>query len=200
MPRDHEPFTYILHTLFLQPTHSLHLNKMAPPSETCDDYVQNHLTRSEPSRDPQCSICFGDWEPENKEVVSLHCGHIFHKDCIVTWLTSTGSGATNRCTNCRSVCFLGPDSGSDDSSDSDDTDIDSDSSQYSDSDDYYDPELDAALATTVQHHRLASRGRPVNGVGGRVVSGRHRVVVVYSIGSDSDNESDSGNDGGIALD
>jgi hypothetical protein len=166
----HHPLLYNLHTPFFTTHTSPTLIKMAAPSETCDDYVQNHLTPSEPSNDLHCPICFEDWEPENKEIVSLHCGHIFHKDCIVTWLTSAGSGATNCCTNCRSVCFPGPDS------DADDTDADSDSEDFSDSDDYYDPELDAALAAAVQRHRLPNRGRAVsgsvvNGVGGRVVNG-----------------------------
>ncbi|KAH1153985.1 hypothetical protein GYH30_049568 [Glycine max] len=42
-----------------------------------------------------CAICLEDFEP-SEEVRLTPCNHMFHKDCIVPWLTSTG-----QCPVCR---------------------------------------------------------------------------------------------------
>jgi hypothetical protein len=43
----------------------------------------------------ECVICLSDYE-ENDKVISLPCGHTFHKDCGMTWLVEH-----NVCPTCR---------------------------------------------------------------------------------------------------
>lgn len=49
----------------------------------------------------RCAICLEDFEPK-EEVVLTPCNHMFHEDCIVTWLTSKG-----QCPVCRFVILEG---------------------------------------------------------------------------------------------
>ena len=44
----------------------------------------------------KCPICFESFKSE-KKVVSTHCGHLIHNECIQKWL-NTG---TNTCPKCR---------------------------------------------------------------------------------------------------
>ncbi|CAK8564460.1 unnamed protein product [Lathyrus sativus] len=47
----------------------------------------------------KCAICLEEFEAK-KEVMLTPCNHMFHEDCIVTWLTSKG-----QCPVCRFVVF-----------------------------------------------------------------------------------------------
>ncbi|CAI8617355.1 unnamed protein product [Vicia faba] len=47
----------------------------------------------------RCAICLEDFEAK-EEVMLTPCNHMFHEDCIVTWLTSKG-----QCPVCRFVVF-----------------------------------------------------------------------------------------------
>ncbi|CAJ2642429.1 RING finger protein [Trifolium pratense] len=49
----------------------------------------------------RCAICLEDFEAK-EEVMLTPCNHMFHEDCIVTWLTSKG-----QCPVCRFVVFEG---------------------------------------------------------------------------------------------
>jgi len=49
----------------------------------------------------RCTICLEDFEAK-EEVMLTPCNHMFHEDCIVTWLTSKG-----QCPVCRFVIFEG---------------------------------------------------------------------------------------------
>lgn len=49
----------------------------------------------------RCAICLEDFEAK-EEVMLTPCNHMFHEDCIVTWLTSKG-----QCPVCRFVIFEG---------------------------------------------------------------------------------------------
>ncbi|XP_059460166.1 RING-H2 finger protein ATL7-like [Corylus avellana] len=40
------------------------------------------------SRDPQCSVCLGNYQEDDKLQEIPECGHIFHVDCIGRWLTT----------------------------------------------------------------------------------------------------------------
>ncbi|KAE8056141.1 hypothetical protein FH972_012935 [Carpinus fangiana] len=40
------------------------------------------------SRDPQCSVCLGNYQADDKLQEIPECGHIFHVDCIGRWLTT----------------------------------------------------------------------------------------------------------------
>ncbi|KAJ4294082.1 hypothetical protein N0V90_007771 [Kalmusia sp. IMI 367209] len=50
-----------------------------------DDYVSNKLTYGEPTNEPRCPICVEDWSEEEGDNVITHCGHGFHKECLLTW-------------------------------------------------------------------------------------------------------------------
>ncbi|XP_062164683.1 RING-H2 finger protein ATL58-like [Alnus glutinosa] len=40
------------------------------------------------SIDPQCSVCLGNYQADDRVQEIPECGHIFHVDCIGRWLTS----------------------------------------------------------------------------------------------------------------
>ena len=44
-----------------------------------------------------CSICLQEMQSE-ENLRELHCGHLFHEDCVVHWFTTSG---TKRCPICR---------------------------------------------------------------------------------------------------
>ena len=54
-----------------------------------------------PPQPPQCSICLDDY---NKNTITLHCTHSFHKDCVTQWF-NTGK---KTCPLCRAVTKLTP--------------------------------------------------------------------------------------------
>ncbi|EFC44897.1 hypothetical protein NAEGRDRAFT_5673, partial [Naegleria gruberi] len=45
--------------------------------------------------DQSCAVCICDFE-ECDELIRLPCGHVFHKDCVSTWLNEH-----NTCPTCR---------------------------------------------------------------------------------------------------
>jgi hypothetical protein len=47
---------------------------------------------------PDCSICL---EKVKTDKVKTNCDHVFHKDCIETWMRIGRGQNTNRCPNCR---------------------------------------------------------------------------------------------------
>jgi len=49
---------------------------------------------------PLCSICLGDYEPQDRVLVSKTCAHEFHQDCILDWLQRPGNV---ECPCCRSL-------------------------------------------------------------------------------------------------
>jgi hypothetical protein len=82
-----------------------------PPSplrpDSRKDYIMNQIKSSEPNDEADCPSCRDPWiDPDNgrtsmeNEIVEIHCGHRFHRDCIEQWLS-----AKNTCPMCRSVCF-----------------------------------------------------------------------------------------------
>jgi hypothetical protein len=57
--------------------------------ENVDEVLHDH--RSDPEQ--QCTVCL---EPLEERVVNLACTHLFHRECVSTWLTANAS-----CPNCR---------------------------------------------------------------------------------------------------
>ena len=50
----------------------------------------------------ECNICLSDLN--NKKVVTLECGHNFHKSCIIKWFTAQiESGSYPSCPSCRDL-------------------------------------------------------------------------------------------------
>ena len=50
----------------------------------------------------ECSICYTDFHAN--DVLTLHCGHSYHKDCIKSWYLKGSSGTS--CPMCRKpICF-----------------------------------------------------------------------------------------------
>ena len=60
----------------------------------------------------QCCICQDLLEANSdREVVALPCGHVFHSDCVLSWMTKGPKG--ERCTRrvaCRGVTRQYPNS------------------------------------------------------------------------------------------
>ncbi|WVQ72347.1 hypothetical protein IAR50_001898 [Cryptococcus sp. DSM 104548] len=54
-------------------------------------------TREEMERDEYCSVCHDDYE-ETTEISITPCKHMYHKDCLTTWL---GNPKTSSCPMCR---------------------------------------------------------------------------------------------------
>lgn len=49
---------------------------------------------------PTCSICLGEYEPDDVVLAPTTCPHIFHKECILDWLERPGNTA---CPCCRVI-------------------------------------------------------------------------------------------------
>ncbi|EPB92159.1 hypothetical protein HMPREF1544_00984 [Mucor circinelloides 1006PhL] len=47
-----------------------------------------------------CSICLAELTLSDMPMQALNCGHVFHKDCIETWLNTT----RNKCPICKQMC------------------------------------------------------------------------------------------------
>jgi hypothetical protein len=67
-------------------------NPLIEPSVFLDEnteiFIQDNI-------DDTCSICMESYK-EKKEQISLPCKHIYHKDCVMTWLKNN-----NTCPYCR---------------------------------------------------------------------------------------------------
>ena len=61
---------------------------------------ESHVCRVENALQNECPICLEDMFSSTKEVVPLDCGHLLHRDCLLTWASSVvGGGMT--CPLCR---------------------------------------------------------------------------------------------------
>ncbi|PSN74022.1 RING/U-box [Corynespora cassiicola Philippines] len=69
-------------------------------SASKDNYIATHLKESAPSDEEDCPICKDEWDAPIEEVISLHCGHVFHRKCILAWFKDG-----NTCPSCRAKCF-----------------------------------------------------------------------------------------------
>ncbi|PVI04413.1 hypothetical protein DM02DRAFT_624908 [Periconia macrospinosa] len=75
-----------------------------------DQYLSlhgRHMTLCGPPSEPECPICVDAWDEETMTIVTIHCGHIFHEECIREWFsTPSDSGIwPNTCPICRAQCF-----------------------------------------------------------------------------------------------
>ena len=52
----------------------------------------------------ECVVCLEEYIDGESRVMRLPCGHEFHADCVVPWLTNR----RRVCPICKLVCFLGP--------------------------------------------------------------------------------------------
>jgi hypothetical protein len=75
------------------------------------EYLRDNVRPSSSRDDDEdCPICSEDWAQESREVVAIHCGHNFHRDCLLEWLSTYPScnKNANKCPICRSICFDSP--------------------------------------------------------------------------------------------
>lgn len=55
-----------------------------------NDYSQNRVILIEEVKDNDCSICLEPLHEDcenNREIISLKCKHLFHRECIHPWVT-----------------------------------------------------------------------------------------------------------------
>ncbi|KAF1961841.1 hypothetical protein CC80DRAFT_500199 [Byssothecium circinans] len=106
------------------------------------EYVQSHLVPvAKPPSDAVCSICLNKWlssELSAEEVIKTRCGHMFHKTCLTTWLTSTYlvddgewqvEWTHNTCPYCRGVLFHPPEPSAFESDEEEEADEDHDADE-----------------------------------------------------------------------
>ena len=55
------------------------------------------LWREGRNTEKDCAICQEDYQDKDK-MMAMPCDHLFHKDCLTTWL-----GLRNTCPSCRKV-------------------------------------------------------------------------------------------------
>jgi hypothetical protein len=82
---------------------SIRLTIPASPSQ--EDYLAASPTISALSKDDACPICYNAWKDEKETGVRTHCGHAFHRGCLMTWFGNDGIQNANTCPSCRAVCF-----------------------------------------------------------------------------------------------
>ncbi|CAE6016882.1 unnamed protein product [Arabidopsis arenosa] len=57
-------------------------------SQTVRSLPVYHYTKATKQRNEDCVICLSDFEEGETVKVIPHCGHVFHVDCVDTWLSS----------------------------------------------------------------------------------------------------------------
>ena len=65
-----------------------------PPKKV--DMKEHVVSRAECSDGTECSICLCEFQYHEKDVISLKCGHVFHKECVSKWFE-----AHHTCPTCR---------------------------------------------------------------------------------------------------
>lgn len=63
-------------------------------------YLKKHIDNSSYEEENRCSVCLEGLE---KNLVTLPCGHTFHKDCIKEWLIHSEEVS---CPLCRQYCDI----------------------------------------------------------------------------------------------
>ena len=69
-------------------------------NKNISEYIQEADTK--PPDEENCCICYSDYSDTNENNITamLKCKHIFHKECIETWLKKSGT-----CPICRNNIF-----------------------------------------------------------------------------------------------
>ena len=65
-----------------------------PPKKV--EMKEHIVSRTECSEGNECAICLCEFRYHEKGVISLKCGHLFHKDCVAKWFE-----AHHTCPICR---------------------------------------------------------------------------------------------------
>jgi hypothetical protein len=74
------------------------------PAQSLKQYFTTHIRPADPPPDEEdCPICIQPWRPTAQEIVQTNCGHVFHRLCLVIWLTQETDPRS--CPNCRDVFF-----------------------------------------------------------------------------------------------
>jgi len=84
-------------------THDEAVEQFAPNDRISKDDVMaeraQYLARP-PVRTDTCSICLTKYADTGGDIVRLPCGHVFHFECMATWLASN-QGDAGKCPLCR---------------------------------------------------------------------------------------------------
>jgi hypothetical protein len=74
------------------------------PAQSLKQYFTTHIRAADsPPDEEDCPICIQPWRPTAQEIVQTNCGHVFHRLCLVIWLTQETDPRS--CPNCRDVFF-----------------------------------------------------------------------------------------------
>ncbi|KAF1847639.1 uncharacterized protein K460DRAFT_62255 [Cucurbitaria berberidis CBS 394.84] len=76
-----------------------------PPSPTQREYLASSPVVSAPPNRSACPICYYNWNVGNETIPQTHCGHMFHRECLITWFGAKEVESANTCPSCRAVCF-----------------------------------------------------------------------------------------------
>lgn len=82
--------------LFTRLSELLPAEKRSVESELVEAQLPSTLANELTNKPKQCPVCLTDFE-DTEHVRVLKCGHVFHKECIDTWLTQH----VNNCPLCR---------------------------------------------------------------------------------------------------
>ena len=70
-------------------------------NKNISEFIKN--TKIDKKDDNTCSICYSDYE-ENDNTSRLHCGHVFHDECILEWIKKSSEYTCPLCRSCVFVC------------------------------------------------------------------------------------------------
>ncbi|KAF0684790.1 Aste57867_23305 [Aphanomyces stellatus] len=76
-----------------------HFNTLVEGADEVEAAMQDILKDAAPMLSSECAICLEDGDDK---VLHLHCGHGFHKDCLLSWILIRPS-----CPLCRKVSTYG---------------------------------------------------------------------------------------------
>lgn len=92
---------------FMDPNNTQGLLPLTDPRSREYPSVQAlHTARASPHGEENCPISFSDMADLDDVVVTVACGHIFHRTCLLTWLSTEVS--IHACPFCRQDIFALP--------------------------------------------------------------------------------------------
>ncbi|CAI6336285.1 unnamed protein product [Periconia digitata] len=68
------------------------------------EFINEVPSATEEEREGHDCFCGQDWSSTHS-AVRLHCSHIFGRECLFEWCTSSTEGNTNKCPMCRTYLF-----------------------------------------------------------------------------------------------
>ncbi|KAH1111486.1 hypothetical protein AAZX31_04G139700 [Glycine max] len=90
----HTLLKWTLHSIFHHLWYPLSCTLFREKLSSCHDHVPTYVSRE----DEDCAVCLCKMGETEERIITLRCGHVFHRDCLNTWV---GFNNATTCPLCR---------------------------------------------------------------------------------------------------